>query len=110
MGFRMMLVMALVLAAEAMAADASLQVEFLTMNGHTKKIKMPIARAAAAAMEATPRVLNEQIEKAKMKYADTLGYSEARFGKDAWKMVPGLRVRSVKLDDGAGTVMTLRSR
>jgi hypothetical protein len=110
MGFRFVLLLTLILAGEAMAAESFLQVEFLTMNGHTKKIKLPIARAAAASMEATPGVLNEHIEKAKAKYADSLGYSQAIYGKDAWKLVPGLRVRAVKLDDGAGTVLNLRSR
>lgn len=97
-------------AGEALAADASLQIEFLTMNGHTKKFKYPVTRSVARSLEASPVVLQEYLEKARTQYADTLGYSTAKYGRDAWKLVPGLRVRSVKLDDGAGGVLSLRSR
>ena len=104
------LALCLTLAGQALAASASLQIEFLTMNGHVKKFKFPIQRGDAAAVEASPGRLNEWVEKAKTKYADTLGYSTAKYGRDAWKMVPGLRVKNVRLDDGAGGILNLRTR
>ena len=105
------MLLALVLAGAAHGAETHrVKVEFLSMNGHTRSIEYGLTSTEAARLEAVPTAVAPVVLRARHDYAQQLGYTDAKYGPDYWKIVPGLRVQRVRVrrDNGSWTDVHLR--
>ena len=80
----------------ASAAEATLDVH-LTDPDHSQHVLYTLAEKEARGLENRPRKVSEQVERAKSDYAQRLGYTRERFGRENWKVVSDLRVVSITL-------------
>lgn len=102
------LMLSIALSTAARADDHELRVEFLSKNGHVRKVKLPVQASEASRLEAFPPAAEAHVIKARETYAAGLGYTRETHGSDAWKIVPGLRVLRVSLHAPGGRVTPIR--
>jgi hypothetical protein len=88
--------------------EYSVEVGFLTMNGHQRKIEVKVTEKQAKRLQFFPREVSEVIDEAKRLYAEKLGFSRKTYGPDVWKIVPGLRFEYADLNMADGTTVELR--
>lgn len=100
----------LVLAGAAFAGEPgpSVVVTFRSFHGHERVVRVSVSGHEYRELEVAPQRHQDFILEARRQYAESLGYSRRTHGPDVWKVVPGLRVTSVKLFDATGRSLRLR--
>lgn len=86
----------------------SVEVGFISFNGHERKIEVPVTERQAKRLQFFPREVSAVIDEARRIYAEKLGYSRKVYGPDVWKIVPGLRFDYADLNLPDGTTVELR--
>lgn len=96
-----LLLLMLTVAREARCGVGSgyqVKVRFISMNGHTRDVFIPLDEREGRKLHFNPRDARRFVLEARRRYAEQLGFQRRIYGEDHWKIVPGLRVEVVKLN------------